>query len=222
MDDAERLKATIVSTFIRDTPKQFWIDLRAAARQAYPECYFRVHTDPNMVHQQRIDCLRQIRHYRMEALISALADRHGMVQSSTMLAENGQHYVYVTGGDVGLTQSYVPAIGDLPKPARYFERLASMNRIPRLDLGDEPPEVLIGKSFYGLIAHNPVGRRFTEDDQKLGMLQLCVPRGDAKSWAIELAIEDLTAAYPVAKPSRVMKPSPIWKDRSKDEKKQGG
>jgi hypothetical protein len=222
MDDAERLRATIISTFVRDTPKQFWVDLRGAARQAYPESYFKVQTDPNLVPQQRIDCLRQIRHYRMEALVSSLAERHGMKQSPTMLAENGQHYIYVTGGDVGMTQSYVRMIGELPKPSRYFERLASMNRIPRLDLGDEPKEVLIGKSFYGLIAHNPIGRQFNEDEQKLGMIQLCVPHRDAKSYALELAIEDLTAAYTDEKPDRAAKPSPVWKDRGRDGKKQDG
>lgn len=222
MDDAERLKSMIVSTFVRDTPKQFWMDLRGGVRQSYADSFFKIKNDPNILKEQRIDCLRQLRHFHMESLVSSLAERHGLVRSLTKLEDNGQHYVYVTGGDVGLTQSYVPAIGELPKPARYREWLASMNDIPRFDLGDEPPEVLIGKSYYGLIAHNPVGTRFHEDEQKLGMVQLCVPHKELKSWALELAIEDLTAAYPTSKPDRSSKPSPVWKHRKSDDKKQGG
>ena len=221
MDGLERLRASIVTTIVRDIPKQFWMDLRGMARQAYADLFFQVQGDPNILAEQRIDRLRQDRHFRMEHLLSTLSERHGLSRTHTMLAENGQYHVYATKGDIGLTQSYVPSIGDLPKAARYWERLAGMNDIPRLDLGDEPPEVLLCKSYYGLIAHNPAGRKFAEDEQKLGMVQLCVPSGDAKSWALELAIEDLTDAYPDEKREDVKKPSPLWKDRSKDDKKQG-
>lgn len=215
MDDAARLKKGIVAGLVRDIPKAFWQDLRGGARVAYAEVFHTIENDPNVVPEQRIDRLRQDRHFRMESLLSTLAVRHGLKRSHTQLVENGQHYVYVTGGDIGLTQSYVPAIGDLPKPARYWERLASMNDIPRLDLGDEPAEVLVTKSIYGLIAHNPVGSRFEEDAQKLGMIQVCVPNRDAKSWALELALEELTAAYTadVKRPRKA--PAPIWKEEKK-------
>src|SRR3546814_4478945 len=66
------------------------------------------------------------------------------------------------------------SIGAMPKPARFRERLAAINdimRSPRLDLGDEPREVLLGKRFYGLLAHNPAGKRFVESDRRLGMIQ---------------------------------------------------
>src|SRR3546814_7516787 len=69
----------------------------------------------------------------------------------------------------------------MPKPARFRERLAAINdimRSPRLDLGDEPREVLLGKRFYGLLAHNPAGKRFVESDQRLGMIQFCLPMKD--------------------------------------------
>src|SRR3546814_3527725 len=75
---------------------------------------------------------------------------HGIPCSATILAENNRHYVYSTKGDIALTQVYVPAIGAMPKPARFRERLAAINdimRSPRLDLGVEPPEVFLGQSF---------------------------------------------------------------------------
>lgn len=191
-------------------------------RQAYIDVYSQIANDPNMVREQRIDRLRQDRHFRMEHVLSSLADRHGIAKSHTLLAENSQHYVYAAKGDIGMTQSYVPAIGELPKPARYWERLASMNNIPRLDLGDEPPEVLIGKQYYGLIAHNPIGRKFDTDAQKLGMVQFCVPSQDSKMWALELSIEDLTSAYPEDKKDTETKREPMWKDRNKEDQKKGG
>lgn len=219
MDGYERLKAIIIATIVRDIPKQFWIDLRAMARQAYADVYFQIRNDPNLNDEQRIDLLRQYRHYRMESLLCVLADRHGLVRSLTLLSENSQHYAYVVSNDVGMTQSYVPAIGELPKPARYWEQLAEANEVPRLDLGDEPPAILLGKSYYGLIAHNPVGKRFGEDEQKLGMIQFCVPTKDGRAWGLELALEELTAAYPDGKPTTTVERKPVWKDRSKEEKK---
>jgi hypothetical protein len=222
MSGYERLRAAITSTIVRDIPKQFWVDLRAMTRQAYIDVFSQISNDPNMLHEQRIDRLRQDRHFRMEYLLSSLADRHGISKSHTVLAENSQYYVYAAKGDIGLTQSYVPAMGELPKPARYLERLASANDIPRLDLGDEPPEVLVGKKYYGLIAHNPIGRRFDTEEQKLGMIQLCIPSRDSKVWAVELAIEDLTSVYPTEKPDTASRPGPTWKDRGKEDEKKGG
>jgi hypothetical protein len=221
MSGYERLKATIVTTIVRDIPKQFWLDLRGMARQTYSDVFSQIAADPNLVPEQRIDLLRQHRHFRMENVVSVLADRHGIVKSHTLLAENSQHYVYATRGEIGMTQSYVAAIGELPKPARYWERLASANDVPRLDLGDEPPEVLIGKSYYGLIAHNPVGRHFDQDAQKLGMIQFCVPTKDGKAWAVELAIEELAAAYPVDRKEVVPERKPAWKGRDKKEDRKG-
>lgn len=221
MSGYERLKATIVTTIVRDLPKQFWIDLRGMTRQAYADVFTQIDADPNIVPEQRIDRLRQDRHFRMEHVLSTLADRHGIARSHTLLAENSQHFVYATCGDIGMTQTYVRAIGDLPKAARYWQRLAEACDLPRLDLGDEPAEVLIGKSYYGLIAHNPIGHRFDPEEQKLGMIQFCVPSRDGKAWALELALEELTAAYPVEKPDVAPERKPKWKGRDKDEKKGG-
>jgi hypothetical protein len=111
---------------------------------------------------------------------------------------NNRHYVYVANGSLGLTQSYVPTIGAMPKVAKFREVHAAINAISRqtrLDLGDEPKEVLIGKEFYGVLAHNPVSKRFTDHDQRLGMIQFCVPVNDCSGWAVQLTIEEILAAY---------------------------
>ncbi len=93
----------------------------------------------------------------------------------------------------------------MPKPARFRERHAALNAIPawpRLDLGDEPPEVLLGKEFYGLIAHNPVGKSFGSGEQHLGMIQFCVPYPDMHDWAVQLTVEEIVIAYADMAPSR--------------------
>lgn len=223
MDWHARLKATILSTIVRDFPRGFWEDGRAAARQAYLDVFHQIAADPNLVVEQQLDKLYQDRHFRMEHLLATVARKHGLPSTSTLLATNSRHYVYVAKGSIGLTQAYVPAIGAMPKQARYRERLAAMSAIPktpRLDFGDEPREVLIGKDFYGLLAHNPAGNRFTEQDQRLGMIQFCVPVNDCSEWAIELAIEEILSEYETAAPSAKPDRRLPWKADKKETKKE--
>ncbi len=159
----------------------------------------------------------------MEHLLKATAEKYGVPCSPNVLERNGRYYVYATSGAVGMTQSYVQTIGAMPKPAKYLERHAALNAIPRspqLMLGDVPPEVFLGKDFFGLLTHNPVGKRFTEQDQSLGMIQFCVPVEDHSQWAAELAIEEILTAYeieaPIAKPDRALP----WKDRGEEKKEE--
>ena len=69
------------------------------------------------------------------------------------------------------------------------------------------------KKFYALFAHNPVGRHFTEADQKLGSLQLCIPYKDMNGWALAMSVPEILSHYPVtikeAEPTR----APTWKRR---------
>jgi hypothetical protein len=118
----------------------------------------------------------------------------------------------------------VQAIGAMPKPAKYREQLAAMSAIPkapRFDFGDEPQEVLLGKDFYGLLAHNPVGKRFTEHDQRLGMIQFCIPVDDCTEWAVELTVEEILSAYESAAPGKKPDRSLPWKRGKKDTDKEG-
>jgi hypothetical protein len=178
-----------------------------------------VRADPNVVGEQRIDKLYQDRHFRMEHLLTMLAREHGLACSSTLLSENNRHYVYCAKGAIGLTQTYVPAIGAMPKPARYREQLAAMSDIPkfpRLDLGDEPSEVLLGKDFYGLLAHNPIGKRFSEHDQRLGMIQFCAPVKDCSEWAVQITIEEIVAGYERVAPGKKADRRLPWKRRGEE------
>ena len=98
-----------------------------------------------------------------------------------------------------MTQAYVPAMGEMPKAAKFRERFAAMNRPSRggiLDLGVEPRELLESKEFYGIVAHNPVGKRFEEELQALGMVQLSIPPPDCSGWLAQFPLQEIMAAYP--------------------------
>jgi hypothetical protein len=223
MDFQQRLRATIVSTVVRDTQREFWRDIRAGARQTYSDVFEEIRNDANIAPEQRIDMLYQVRHFRMEHLLARIARQYGWLATATLLVDNNRHYVYVSQGAIGLTQAYVSAIGAMPQPARYRERHALINeleRTPRLDLGDGPvPQVAFGKEFYGLLAHNPIGKRFEAAEQALGMIQVCVPKKDMLEWLVELTIEEIIGGYetetPKPKPDRRLQ----WKKRGKEEEK---
>jgi hypothetical protein len=157
----------------------------------------------------------------MEFLLKALAEKHAIPCSPNVVEKNGRYYVYAAKGAIGMTQSYVPTIGAMPKPAKYLDRLAAMNaisRAPQLLLGDEPPEVFVGKDFFGLLTHNPVGKRFTEQDQTLGMIQFCVPVLDNSEWAAQLSITEILLAYEVEAPSEKPDRALRWRRRDEEEK----
>lgn len=220
MDAYERLKATAATTIIRDIPSGYWEELRARGLNVYADTFAEVEADPNVHPDQKIDDLLQRRHFRMENLLVQLAVRHGLLHSMNLIVQNNRRHAYVYCGDVGMTQSYVQAIGDMPHPAKFREKLANSMGFPRLDLGDEPPGAFVMRNLYGLIAHNPVGRRFDQSEQRLGMMQFCLPSNDCKSWALEFTISEILGAYPSAVKQDTIKRSPSWK-KPKDDKGTG-
>ncbi|MEX1036271.1 MAG: hypothetical protein WDZ54_09960 [Sneathiella sp.] len=216
MNAYEHLRDTALSMLVRDIPEEFWSDLHALGKIVYADTFAEVENDPSVVADQKIDLLLQRRHFRMEKLLVDLAARHGLSSSMSLILQNGRCHAYVFKGDVSMTQSYVKCIGDLPQPAKFRERLANTMELPRLDLGDEPDGAFIMPKLYGLVAHNPLGRRFVENDQKLGMIQFCLPSVDCKAWAVELSLTEISSVYPStpskAKPSRSLS----WKARDAD------
>lgn len=217
MDACERLRATAVTMIVRDIPLEFWSDLRALAIIAYADVFAAVDADKNILPSQKIDDLLQRRHFRMEKLLVDLAIRHGLLHSTSVIPQNSRHHAYVFNGDVAMTQSYVQAIGSLPQPAKFRERLASSMDLPRLDLGDEPQDAFVMRNIYGLIAHNPIGRRFHIEEQKLGMIQFCLPANDCRAWAVEFTVTEVLDAYPTAPQRDVPKRSMPWKKPKDDE-----
>jgi len=221
----DRSRAIILAMVVRDTPKAFWEDLRARSHQTYLDVFKQIENDPLVLGEQRLDSLYQQRHFRMEHVLKTVAEGHGMVTSATLLIENNRRYVYVSSGAVGLTQAYVPAIGELPKPARFRQRHSALNQIAQervLDLGIEVPELRELKAFYGLIAHNPAGKRFSEVEQALGMIQLCIPAAGFGAWAAEFTLQEIISAYPAAPREAQPERGPTWKAAPAGGKKEQG
>lgn len=217
MDANERLRATASTMIVRDIPMAFWSDLRTLAVIAYADTFAEVDADKNVLPDQKIDDLLQRRHFRMEKLIIDLAIRHSLSHSMSLIVQNNRRHAYVFKGDVGMTQSYVQAIGMMPQPAKFRERLANSMELPRLDLGDEPDGAFLMRKLYGLIAHNPIGRRFRADEQKLGMIQFCLPAADCRAWAVEFTVTEILGAYPATPKKDVPKRSMPWKKPKDDE-----
>lgn len=213
----ERLRDTAIAMIVRDTPMAFWSDLRPLAAIVYADAFAEVDADKNILPDQKIDDLLQRRHFKMEKLIVDLAIRHGLSHSMSLIVQNNRRHAYVFKGDVAMTQSYVQAIGMMPQLAKFRERLANSMDLPRLDLGDEPDGAFIMRTLYGLIAHNPIGRRFRADEQKLGMIQFCLPAMDCRAWAVEFTVAEILDAYPAVPKKDVPKRSMPWKKPKGDE-----
>lgn len=223
MTPAERRRQHILAILVRDLPRAFWEDLRGRVRQAYLDIFHQVRNDPNVLDEQRLDKLYQDRHFRMENLLKVVSDAYGLDSSAALLVENNRRYVFASMGAVGLTQAYVQTIGEMPKPARFRERHSELNRIvrePALNFGLEPPALVELKAFYGVIAHNPVGKRFTETDQALGMIQLCVPIDGCTSWASQFTLQEIISAYAIEEPTPKPERGPSWK-RDEEGKEEG-
>jgi len=220
MDTYQELYNQTLEILVSDTPTEFWDDLSSIGKNIYADAYAEVKNDSSVILEQKIDYLLQRRHFRMEKLLVDLAVRYNLSHSMSLISQNNRRHALVYNGDVSMTQSYVQAIGDLPQPAKYREKLANAMTLPRLDLGDEPKNTFIMRELYGLIAHNPVGRRFQEDHQKLGMIQFCLPSKDCKKWAMELSIPEIISAYPAKTKLIIPTRSLPWKS-SKDKKDKG-
>src|SRR3546814_18949385 len=135
MDWRERLHSVVLSTIVRDFPEGFWADIRTGARQAYLDVFHQVDADPNLVSEQSIDTLFQVRHFRMEHLLTKISLEHGIPCSATILAENNRHYVYSTKGDITQTQESVTAIGAMTKQEIEQASLSVRSGAGRGDLG---------------------------------------------------------------------------------------
>ncbi|QGM46509.1 hypothetical protein [Methylocystis heyeri] len=217
MDAYGRLRASALSMIVRDVAAAFWPELRALSMVTYADAFAEVAADKGTLEDQKIDDLLQRRHFKMERLIVDLAKKHGLAHTLSVIVQNNRRHAYVYTGDVGMTQSYVKSIGSMPQPARFRERFANAMSIPRLDLGDEPDGAFIMRNLYGVIAHNPIGRRFNETEQKLGMIQFCVPAIDCKAWGVELTLSEIIDSYPAAAERETPKRSLPWKKKARDE-----
>lgn len=188
----------VISTLVEDLPDSFWKRLGELAKFVYGESYSVVSTDPALLPEQRPQKLYQERYFKMEHAFASAARHSEVPASAKLIGTNLCHYALVGQGRGELTQSYVKESGDMPSPAAFRKQLAVMadfKRMPSLDLGDVPSELIRPKKVSGIVLHSPTGRKFSADDQKLGAIGFFVAYDDFKGWAVELSLSEIIAAY---------------------------
>lgn len=217
--DQEQLKVHITRCAVASIPRGFLEDFQRRAVHVYKETFQEVQADPTTLPEQRPAKLILTRVFRMEWEFAQAAKTQGLNVTSHPIPENGWSYTYVVVGDFGLTQSYIQDHGALPQPARFREAHAMRAGVPRLPL-DEPEEIFKLRKFYALFAHTPFGKRFDEEHQTLGSLQLCVPCRKMNAWGFEMGIVELLSHYPAAVESGKIAPTrratPEWKTGTGD------
>ena len=214
MEDIDKLKQHIKDQAVKSFSKGLLQELLQRTERAYLDTYAEVAHSKTTLPEQRIHKLRQERCFRMDYELAKSAEKFDIPHTAKPLAENDWQYTYVTTGDFGVTQSYVQKMGCLPNPAKFRDVLASTANIPQLPLEDDA-EIFKPRKFYGLFAHNPIGQTFDEDKQMLGSIQLCVPYGCMKKYALEVSIAELLAEYPADAKPGVAIPTPTWKRDTK-------
>jgi hypothetical protein len=210
--DYELVRQHIIDRAVDQVPRAFIEEFHERARRAYSEEFAEVSHNPTTLQHQRVFKLNQDRCFRLDWELYECAKGHGLIATANFLPENQWFHAYVVSGAFGITQSYVHALGDLPHPAKFRDRLAEAARCPRLPF-DDPEEIFAVKEFYALFAHNPVGRTFTEEHQRLGSLMFCVPSRDMRSWVAEISFPELISFYPAKKATRKVGRAPTWKRR---------
>lgn len=184
-----------------NVPKAFWVDFYQQVRAAYLTSFRDVYDDPSLLDELKPSYLPQRRHCRVETVLHHVACDHGLAASPTLISSNNYPYVFVGAGSVCFVQHYVQSIGAMPKPAAFRAQLAAMNdvtRAPMLAFVNEPSILTSIKDVYGITTHNPVGRKFTEEDQSLEEIRFGVPTPDMKEWVAEPSIAEVIATYPRA------------------------
>jgi hypothetical protein len=211
--DYELVRQHILDQAVANVPRGFVEEFYDRTKRAYSEEFAEVAHKPATLDHQRIFKLNQDRCFRLDWELYECAREHGLKASQNLLPENQWYHAYVVSGGFGLTQSYVQNLGDLPHSAKFRDRLAEAARCPRLPF-DDPQEIFAVRDFYALFAHNPVGRLFTEEHQRLGSLMFCVPSRDMRSWVAEISVPELLSLYPATKVTKKVGPAPTWKRHS--------
>lgn len=221
MELKDHYREFVLDAIIEDMPQATWQRIMDRAKATYSSSYGIVASDPSLLDEQRAQKLFQERYFKMEHAVVAAARETGVSASAKLIGVNQCHYGYVARGRVGFTQSYVKFNGKMPSPARFREQLAEMaefKRVSRLDLGDEPTELITPKAINGILLHTPVGPKFSKDQQMLGAIGFYVAYDNWTGWAVELTLSEILSAY---KPTEKRADNAILPFKRPDTKKTG-
>lgn len=198
MDPDEQSRAHVLSLLTGHLPVALWSGLQDRARSLYMDTFSEARADPQINNSQRLHWLWQRRHFRMENLLQDEAAQHGVPANSELIERNRCYFTLAQQGPVCMTQSYVQAAGDLPRPAQFRRRLAKINAFQHdawLDLFEADRPFKMPSEITGIILHSPAGTAFQEDHQALGAIGFYVPFSDFRGWAVRLTFAEILASY---------------------------
>jgi hypothetical protein len=209
----------VTRTVLEAVPKEFFVELQRRAQAAYRDEFHSVKNCPTVLPEQRLAKLKADRQSRMEWELHQAAIAAGVHVTATPVVENDWSYVYAKSSSIGLTQSYVQFRGDLPKEAKFRERLAAASQFPQLPLAGESPSLYEPCEFYALIAHNPIGHQFTDNKQMLGSIELCVPDSAMKRWVFQKSLTEIIGLYPTVAKRQIASRDPTLKKGAQQQRK---
>lgn len=211
--DHELMRQHVISRAVAEIPKGFLENFNQRMQRAYADEFADMQHRPARIKSQRPFNLIDERFYRADHELFEAAKDFGLNATANPLPQNAWRHVYVSCGEFGFTQSYVRRIGEMPKPAKFRESLASAAKMPRLPL-TEASDIYDLKKFYAIFTHCPIGDGFKEEQQRLGSLMFSVPYEDMNEWMLNISVSELITMYPVIIKDKKSR-SPIWKRHEK-------
>ncbi len=188
----------VVRTILHDTTLKFWKALQHHFEWLYNEAYHSVLNDPNILTDQRSAKLLDDRFYLAEKRL-ALAAKDGRLSISPQkISINNWNYALVRGGGVCMVQAYVQTSSELARPAKFREAHVAINGFlsaPQLPLGDVEPAIFDIAKVNGIITHGPIGRGFTEEEQRLAFLNFTVPDETYSVVGINIPVADIIGRF---------------------------
>jgi hypothetical protein len=187
-----------MQVLLRDTKLSFWRRLRDAFEWAYSDAFHAVNNDPRILTDQRSHKLLDERFYIVEGALEKAAREGGLISSGQKIRVNNWNYTLVRGGGVCLLQSYVQTPADMARAARFREQHAAVNNFlnaPQLPLGDIEPNIYEVSRINGILIHGPMGKKFSDEDQRLGFLNLVIPDQTYSTWGINISVAELITRF---------------------------
>ncbi|MEO1041069.1 MAG: hypothetical protein AAFX52_02150 [Pseudomonadota bacterium] len=216
---SERRRRQQMLDFILTLPEAFWSEVASRIRAVYDDSFAELDADPSVSVPQKGDALLQRRFFRCENILNEVGQRFGVSSTFEPLAQNNRHIAYVSNEKVGVTQAYVPPDAGRCAERGYRTRKAKVNKMWESvvqSLFEEENKVREPKALYGIIAHSPFGRAFEAPHQRLGSIELVVPRENMES-VESFSFEEISAEYrhraeEQAQRQPTPKRAPTWKE----------
>lgn len=66
---------------------------------------------------------------------------------------------------------------------------------PQFDFGDVDPKIFTVAKLSGIVIHSPVGKKFDEENQRLGFLNFAIPDDTYRTWGLNIPVIEIIARF---------------------------